>query len=306
MLIDEICIHPLWKELNNKYIILPISPASYPYCEYEKIKAIPKINLSNIDPLLNKDSHPFHSNTDENRLEVLNKALYSDEKNLIIWCINGGYGSSKLIKFLDKQIKPKIEKIFIGYSDVTALHLFLSQKWGWKTIHGACLGELFKNNKNANNFIHVLNLVLNNRRTVNDNYFSDIIPLNISAKKFKDKFDNYELTGGNLAIIQTSFGTNWQINIKDKILFLEDVGEEGYKVDRMLYHLKSTLELEDVKAIVFGEFIKSDEYMNFAINDFANQNSEIPMYITNKIGHGKNNFPVVYNKKGLIDIKLSP
>ena len=61
-----------------------------------------------------------------------------------------------------------------------------------------------------------------------------------------------------------------------------------------------------VKAIVFGEFIKSDEYMNFAINDFANQNSEIPMYITNKIGHGKNNFPVVYNKKGLIDIKLSP
>ena len=50
MLIDEICIHPLWKELNNKYIILPISPASYPYCEYEKIKAIPKINLSNIDP----------------------------------------------------------------------------------------------------------------------------------------------------------------------------------------------------------------------------------------------------------------
>ena len=46
--------------------------------------------------------------------------------------------------------------------------------------------------------------------------------------------------------------------------------------------------------------------MNFAINDFANQNSEIPMYITNKIGHGKNNFPVVYNKKGLIDIKLSP
>ena len=89
-------------------------------------------------------------------------------------------------------------------------------------------------------------------------------------------------------------------------MFLEDVGEEGYKVDRMLYHLKSTLELEDVKAIVFGEFIKSDEYMNFAINDFANQNSEIPMYITNKIGHGKNNFPVVYNKKGLIDIKLSP
>ena len=176
------------------------------------------------------------------------------------------------------------------------MHLFLSQKWGWKTIHGACLGELFKNNKNINNFIQVLNLVLNDKYTINDNYFDDITPLNISAKKFKDKLDNYELTGGNLAIIQTSFGTNWQINIKDKILFLEDVGEEGYKVDRMLYHLKSTLKLGDAKAIIFGEFIRSDEYVNFAVNDFANQNSEIPMYKTNKIGHGKNNFPLVYNR----------
>ena len=296
MLIDEICTHPLWKELNSKYKILPISPASYPYCEYEKIKAIPNINLSNIDPLLDKTSHPFHSNTDEKRLEVLNKALYSDDKNLIIWCVNGGYGSSKLIQFLDKQTKPKIEKNFIGYSDITALHLFLSQKWGWKTIHGACLGELFKNNKNINNFIQVLNLVLNDKYTINDNCFDGITPLNISAKKFKDKLNNYELTGGNLAIIQTSFGTNWEIDTRDKILFLEDVGEEGYKVDRMLYHLKSTLKLENVKAIIFGEFIKSDEYINFAINDFANQNSEIPIYRTNKIGHGKNNFPVVYNR----------
>jgi muramoyltetrapeptide carboxypeptidase len=163
-----------------------------------------------------------------------------------------------------------------------------------------------KSNKNANNFIHILNLILNNKHKVNNNYFSDIISLNISAKKFKYELGNYELTGGNLALIQTSFGTNWQINIKDKILFLEDVGEKGYKVDRILYHLKSTLKLEDVKAIIFGEFIKSDEYINFAINDFANQNSEIPIYRTNKIGHGKNNFPIIYNKKGLIDIKLSP
>ena len=297
MLIDKICIHPLWKELNSKYKIFPISPASYPYCEYEAIRAISGINLWDSDPLLNKDCHPFHSNTDEKRLEALNKALYSDEENLILWCINGGYGSSKLIQFLDKQTKPKIEKKFIGYSDITALHLFLSQKWGWETIHGACLGELFKDNKNANNFLSIFNLILNNNPIVNDSILSDITPLNILAKRFKEELSYHNLTGGNLALIQTSIGTNWQINIQDKILFLEDVGEDGYKIDRILYHLKSALKLEDVKAIIFGEFIKSDKYADFAINNFANQNPTIPIYKTNKIGHGKNNFPIIYNKK---------
>jgi muramoyltetrapeptide carboxypeptidase len=77
---------------------------------------------------------------------------------------------------------------------------------------------------------------------------------------------------------------------------LEDVGEDGYKIDRMLYHLKSALKLEDSKAIIFGEFSNSDKYADFAISNFANQNFKIPIYKTNKIGHGKNNFPIIYNK----------
>ena len=66
--------------------------------QFRKTLSDRRLTLELGTDLLNKDSHPFHSNTDENRLEVLNKALYSDEENLIIWCINGGYGSSKLIK----------------------------------------------------------------------------------------------------------------------------------------------------------------------------------------------------------------
>ena len=294
MIIEELFKHSLWKKLNKEYKIFPISPASYPYCEYDDIKSISGINLYKTDPLFDKNVHPFHSNTDEKRLESLNKALYLEDKNIIIWPINGGYGSSKLINYLQKQPKPNCKKIFIGYSDITALHLFLSQEWGWKTIHGACLGELFKKDKNIDNFLKLFELILK-KDFSNRNVFNFIKPLNFAAKKFIDNISNYKFTGGNLAIIQTSLGTNWQIDIKNKILFLEDTGEVGYRVDRMLNHIKSVLNIINVKAIIFGEFIKSDEYIDFVINNFTTENSSIPIYKTDKIGHGKNNLPIIYN-----------
>ena len=123
-IIDSISSHSLWLELNKKFKIIPISPASYPYCEYKDIQLISGINLYNNNPLLNKQVNPFHSNSDEKRFEDLYKALNIKDENVIIWCINGGYGSAKLIPFLENVAKPNIEKIFIGYSDIKALHIF--------------------------------------------------------------------------------------------------------------------------------------------------------------------------------------
>ena len=293
-IIDSISSHSLWLKLNKKFKIIAISPASYPYCEYKDIQSIAGINLYNNKLLLNKDVHPFHSNSDEKRFEDLNKALNIQDENVIIWCINGGYGSAKLINYLQRQSKPKCEKIFIGYSDITALHLFFSQKWSWKTIHGPCLGELFKEDKDINNFLNLFDCLLRKDFT-NRKFVKYIKPLNLAAEKFKDQIDLFKFTGGNLALIQTSLGTSWQIDIKNKVLFLEDIGEAGYKIDRMLNHISSVLNIRTVKAIIFGEFINSDEFIDFTINNFVNLNSSIPIYKTDKLGHGKNNLPIIYN-----------
>jgi muramoyltetrapeptide carboxypeptidase len=293
-IIDSISSHSLWLKLNKKFKIIPISPASYPYCECKDIQSIAGINLYNNKPLLNKYVNPFHSNSDEKRFEDLYKALNVKDENVIIWCINGGYGSAKLIPFLENVAKPNVEKIFIGYSDITALHLFFFQKWGWKTIHGPCLGELFKKDKDINNFLNLFDCLLRKDFT-NRKFVKCIKPLNLAAEKFKDQIDGYKFIGGNLALIQTSLGTNWKIDIKNKVLFLEDIGEAGYKVDRMLNHISSVLNIRTAKAIIFGEFINSDEFIDFTINNFANLNSSIPIYKTGKLGHGKYNLPVIYN-----------
>lgn len=293
-IIDLISSHSLWHKLNKKFKIIAIAPASYPYCEYKDIESIAGINLYNDRLFLDKNVHPFHSNSDEERFKDLYKALNIEDRNVIIWCINGGYGSAKLINYLQKQSKPKCEKIFIGYSDITALHLFLSQKWGWKTIHGPCLGELFKKDKNIDNFLNLFDRLLRKDFT-NRNFNKYIKPLNSAAEKFKDQIEYCKFTGGNLAIIQTSLGTNWQIDIKDKVLFLEDIGEVGYRIDRMLNHISSVINIKSAKAIIFGEFLKSDEFINFSIDNFVSLNPSIPIYKTDKIGHGKNNLPIIYN-----------
>ena len=90
-------------------------------------------------------------------------------------------------------------------------------------------------------------------------------------------------------------GTSWQIDIKNKVLFLEDIGEAGYKIDRMLNHISSVLNIRSAKAIIFGEFVNSDEFIDFTISNFVNLNSSIPIYKTGKLGHGKYNLPVIYN-----------
>ncbi|MFQ3307354.1 MAG: muramoyltetrapeptide carboxypeptidase [Candidatus Midichloriaceae bacterium] len=293
-MMEEVYDHYLWKRLNQKYKIAPISPASYPYCSYEQISKINGINLYNAIPLLNKHAHPFHSNSDELRLQSLKGLLYSNEENMIIWCTNGGYGSSKLIEYLESQPKPDVKKVFVGYSDITALHLFFSQKWGWETIHGACLCESFKKEKSERNFLDLFETILNDKDCLD---MDDLTPMNKAAKELPASFLKQNVyTGGNLAIIQTSIGTSWEIETHGKILILEDVGESGYKIDRMLYHLVNANKLNGVKGIIFGDFSKSDEFQSFVLGDFAKEMCHIPVFQTNSMGHGVRNIPFVYRK----------
>lgn len=236
----------------------------------------------------------YHANTDEKRFELLKTALLNDDENTIIWALRGGYGSARLLDKLKELPIPSHKKTVIGFSDNTALLLFLSQEWQWPVIHGSVLNQLLDDNQEADNFLRIADIIA---QRVRSQTIENLIPLNPSAKA--DEISG-KLLGGNLTLIENSIGTHWQAQTSGKILFLEEVGEKGYRIDRSLYHCLQAGLFTKVKAIILGEFIESDdssEVVSFALNRLAHEMElrNIPVYKTNQFGHGNQNLPLKYD-----------
>jgi muramoyltetrapeptide carboxypeptidase len=227
----------------------------------------------------------FCANTDEVRLAHLVNALTNTQTKAVI-CARGGYGSLRLIPALSKLTPPKTSKIFVGMSDITALHLFLQQQWQWSTIHGAAAPDRFSPQSIAS----LKSLLLGETQQIKFAGSS----LNAAAKK--NNTINSSITGGNLSIIQASMGTSWQLNGRDKIILLEDTSERGYRVDRMLEHLEQAGIFKNAAAILLGDFTEGLEpdgtsLIKDAIDRFA-QSSNLPVVQVAGIGHGYTNFPM--------------
>ena len=271
-----------------------IAPASTCNLEIiEQLKTTTHLKIDVPDNLVEKNII-FHANSDENRFLQLKNAINDKSNSTIIWTLRGGYGSARLIDYLSQCPKPKTEKIFIGSSDITALHLFLSQQWGWRTIHGAGLASLLNPNQDPQNFERIATIVSKSKKTLT---LDPIIPLYTAASKI-------------------NIGTPWQIQTAGKILFLEEVGEKGYRIDRALNHLKQAGLLKDVHSIILGQFIASDasdnpdtpliaETIRIAIERFATD-TQIPVFKNDQFGHGPTNYPIVYNAKSDIIVNETP
>lgn len=273
----------------------------------EELRTTAHLNIEVPENLLEKNII-FHANSDENRFSQLKKALLDTSTNTIIWALRGGYGSARLLEDLSQIPKPNIEKTVIGSSDITALHLFLSQKWGWRTIHGAGLMSILNPEQDPQNFERIATIVSKTQKTLT---FAPLTPLNKAASLSK-KISG-RISGGNLSMVQTSIGTPWQIETEGKILFLEEVGEKGYRIDRALNHLKQAGLLKNVQGIVLGQFIALEaldaaesstlaEAVQVAIERFAND-TEIPVFKNEQFGHGPINYPIVYNANSEIEIE---
>ena len=238
----------------------------------------------------------FCANTDEYRLNSLIEAIRNDHHQ-VLWCLNGGYGSARILPGIEQFLQCRIvKKIFIGFSDNTAVNLFLYQKLGWnKVIHGmnynqiadSFTGEVF----DMNNFALIDKILDGTAKSI---IFHDLKPLNNSAKSLKVVCG--KITGGNLSILQTSLNTTWEIDTINKILVIEDVSEAPYRIDRMLEHLYQAKKFNGIKALVFGHFHKCEEQTNDALNRIASllDTQRIPVLKTELIGHGYHNYPFVY------------
>lgn len=230
-------------------------------------------------------------NSNEKRFAQLKDALCNTESK-VIWCLKGGYGCARLIPELEKLAKPTQPKLLIGFSDITVLHLFLQQKWNWQTLHGPGARQVALETIDLNNIHEIKNIFFGNQKIIE----FKLSPLNKAAGQNIGM--DTTITGGTLSLIQTSLGTSWQIDAKNKILFLEDCNERGYKVDRMLQHLKQAGAFSDIHAVIFGDFIGGQEPEGFSLVDkviqrFAEEN-DFPVLSCPDIGHGKFNRPLPF------------
>ena len=226
------------------------------------------------------------ANTDAIRFQLLKNALFNPDTKAII-CARGGYGCMRLIPELAKLKAPIAQKLFVGMSDITALHLYLQQAWQWPVIHGA-----LAKNKFSKESIAALKSILFGK-TIQQPFAGS--PLNLHATKTQTI--HAAITGGNLSIVQASIGTPWQIQSDNKIIFLEEINERGYRVDRMLEHLSQANIFQHATAIIFGDFLEGKEpngnsLIQPVLERFANS-CDIPVIQIHGIGHGHINFPLV-------------
>jgi muramoyltetrapeptide carboxypeptidase len=200
--------------------------------------------------LLNS-KHPICASDRKTRWESLKSALTFSEDS-IVWAVRGGYGSLHLVPFLQKLKKPQRKKLFIGFSDNTTLHQHLNQKWHWPTWHGPHLDRL---HKLSPSLLAKTRRLLEGR--VAEQVFKNIKPLNGAAEKVKAL--NSKIVGGNLITLQSSLATGNQLNLKNRILFIEDIGERGYRIDRVLEHFSQAQIFRGVQAVILGPFVGGAE-----------------------------------------------
>ncbi len=195
----------------------------------------------------------YLANTDKKRFTVLKKAL-TNSSSKVVWCLRGGYGSLRLVPELLK-LKKSPQKFFIGLSDITVIHQFLTQKWNWKTIHGPVLSRTQSTSIRQSDYDELFGL-LSGRIDHLD--FSQLTPVNKAGKKIKKTMTS-KIMGGNLATFCSLLGTSLQPKVKNHFLFFEDISERGYKIDRMLNQLEQAGLFKKCRGIFFAELINSDE-----------------------------------------------
>lgn len=191
--------------------------------------------------------HGYSSGTGEEKAEEINQ-MFANKDVKAVWCIRGGDTSSHTMDKIDFNIVKSNPKIFIGFSDITNLHISFNQKCGLITFHGPMVNSNLRSNYDdftKKSFEDAINMEieLELENPIGEE-FKDIVPGKAKGT----------IVGGNLSLIASMIGTPYEIDTKDKILFIEDVGEEIRRVDRMLYQLKYSKKLQDAAGIIVGDF----------------------------------------------------
>jgi muramoyltetrapeptide carboxypeptidase len=189
------------------------------------------------------DSATYFSGTDEQRLDDFQQMLDDDEVNALL-CARGGYGTGRIIDRINFKKFKKKPKWIIGYSDITVLHAHLYTNYYISSLHAPMAGA-FNNAGYINRYIQSLKNALEGKWA---KYTCEPNEHNKTGEAIG------ELVGGNLALLTNIVGTDSDLKTKGRILFIEDIGEYLYNIDRMFYQLKRSGKLSKLAGLIIGGF----------------------------------------------------
>ncbi len=256
-------LRPVWRE--QRRTILPprlragdtvglITPGSY-LDEEGLEKAVRQIESLGLRTRLGANiraEHGFVAGTDAERLAGLH-TMFADESVRAIWCARGGYGCGRLLPELDYRLIRRNPKVLIGYSDITALLMAITKETGLVTFHGPVGASTF-----TDYTARYLRAAL-----LADHTFETITLPPVVAEEKDMAYASYvirggtaegTLWGGNLSLLAALAGTDYAPSIRGSLLFIEEIGEKPYRIDRMLTQLHQAWDLRTAAGIVLGVF----------------------------------------------------
>lgn len=191
----------------------------------------------------------YLAGSDAVRLQDLHHAFADPEVDAIL-CLRGGYGTPRLLDRIDFNVLRNNPKPFVGYSDITALHLAISRLCGFVTFHGPLFKSELLHSKLAPTESALWQMLGGALRAGDEIAHPGDFPLTT----LQPGVANGRLLGGNLSLLGGTLGTPWEIDSDGIILFIEDVNEPLYRVDRLLTHLRLSGKLAGVKGVLVGDF----------------------------------------------------
>lgn len=286
--LDHQMIKP--KALKNGDTLGLVAPASPIYEEsvFEEMM----VNLKDLGFKLKlgksvRKQRGYLAGTDRERLEDLME-MFSDEEVDGIMCIRGGWGSNRILPDIDYDLIRKNPKVFCGFSDITSLHMAIQKYAGLYTFHGP-VGKSVWNDLTTEAFQNTL---------MKPKLTDQLIP----EQELEHAFVIHpgkatgRLLGGNLSVLTTLIGTEYLPDMKGAILFLEDIGESVYRIDRMLTHLKMAGLLDGLNGFLFGKCTECSAGPNsLELEEVFKDHIEplgIPAFYGAMISHEDNNLTI--------------
>jgi muramoyltetrapeptide carboxypeptidase len=240
------------------------------------------------DGLFERDG--YLAGDDRHRAEILHQ-LFADRRVKAIICARGGFGAMRILSLLDTEMIRNNPKIFIGYSDITALLSVLYSQCSLTVFHGQMMEKLADSDPKTKESLRMA-------------LCSEKLPA-IKAENgllIKGGIAHGKVIGGNLSVLCHLLGTRFIPDFTGAILFLEDTGEAPYRIDRMLTQMKLAGCFQNIAGLVLGHFEdcgKSEDIVKI-INDIFQENN-IPILWGLEAGHGLPNLTIPMGIDAVLD-----
>ncbi|GJQ62693.1 MAG: peptidase S66 [Melioribacteraceae bacterium] len=247
--------------------------------------------------------------TDKERAEDINHMFANDNVD-VIFAVRGGYGCARMLDYINYDIVKKNPKILIGYSDITSLLYAIYAKTGLVCFHGPVGISTFNDYS-----VRIMEDVLMNT--------NEPVILESHEEAYTSEDPEYQFTvinsgtaegvlvGGNLSIVASMVGTSYDIDLKDKILFLEEIGEDPYRIDRMLTQMELAGKFDGIRGFALGIFKncdlddEEDKQKSFSLHEVLFdrlQKFNVPTLYGLSFGHVTNKFTLPFGIKAELNV----